>query len=219
MSNLATAGGTLVLAVATFSSIRLANRSARAAERTVQATERSVLAGLRPVIVPSRMEDRGEKVRWADGHRTFLAGGVGYAALEDGSLYLAMSLRNVNTGLGVLHSWNPSPSPRSAADPHADLDLFRPQTRDLYVPAGDVSYWHAAIRDTDDPDFEPLCAAVKELTPFGIDLLYTDLEGGQRTISRFALHPRDADDGWVLTVSRHWNLDRPDPRRARDRAR
>jgi hypothetical protein len=205
ISNLATAGGTLILAVATFSSIRLASRSARAAER-------SVLAGLRPVIVPSRMEDRSEKVIWMDGHRTVLDGGTGYAALEDGSLYLAMSLRNVNTGLGVLHGWNPSPERRLAADPHSDPGRFRSQTRDLYIPAGDVSYWHAAIRETDDPDFEPLCAAVKERRPFGIDLLYSDLEGGQHTISRFALHPQDTGDRWVLTVSRHWNLDRPDPR-------
>jgi hypothetical protein len=212
ISNLATAGGTLILALATFASIRLANRSARAAERTVLATERSVLAGLRPVIVPSRLEDRGEKVIWVDGHRTMLAGGCGYAAIQDGSLYLAMSLRNVNAGLGVLQGWDPSTRRRLSSDPHSDPERFRPQSRDLYIPAGDVSYWHAAIRDSDDGDFEPLCAAVKARESFGIDLLYTDLEGGQRTISRFALHPSETDDRWILTVSRHWNLDRPDPR-------
>ncbi|HEV2634714.1 MAG TPA: hypothetical protein VGX23_06175 [Actinocrinis sp.] len=212
VSNLATASGTLILAVATFSSIRLANRSARAAEQTVQATERSVLAGLRPVIVPSRMDDRAEKIIWVDGHRTVVQGGCGYAVIEDGSLYLAMSLRNVNAGLGVLQGWDPFWERRLAHDPHADPEKFRSQSRDLYIPAGDVSFWHAAIRDTDDPDFEPLCSAVKERQPIGIDLLYTDLEGGQRTISRFALHPAEADERWVLTVSRHWNLDRPDPR-------
>jgi len=43
VSALATAGGTLVLAVATFASVRSANRAARAAER-------SLLAGLRPLL-------------------------------------------------------------------------------------------------------------------------------------------------------------------------
>ena len=44
-----------------------------------------------------------------------------------------------------------------------------------------------------------------------IDLLYSDGEGGQRIITRFGLLPaRDAD--WIASVSRHWNLDRPDPR-------
>ena len=41
--------------------------------------------------------------------------------------------------------------------------------------------------------------------------LYGDHEGGQRTITRFAMLPRD-DGGWIAVVSRHWNLDRTDPR-------
>lgn len=47
ISSLATAGGTLVLAVATFASVRSANRAARLAEQ-------SLLVGLRPVLMPSR---------------------------------------------------------------------------------------------------------------------------------------------------------------------
>ena len=45
VASLATAGGTLVLAVATFASIRSSNRSARIAERAARAAERSLLAG------------------------------------------------------------------------------------------------------------------------------------------------------------------------------
>ena len=48
VASLATAGGTLVLAVATFASIRSANRSARIAERAARTAERSLLAGQRP---------------------------------------------------------------------------------------------------------------------------------------------------------------------------
>lgn len=51
ISSLATAGGTLVLAVATFASVRSANRSARTAERTL-------LAGQQPLLVSSREQDR-----------------------------------------------------------------------------------------------------------------------------------------------------------------
>lgn len=47
--------------------------------------------------------------------------------------------------------------------------------------------------------------------PLMFDLLYGDSEGGQRTITRVTLQPRQ-DDGWLLTGSRHWNTDRPDPR-------
>ena len=55
LSNLATALGTLVLAVATFASIRSANRSARVAER-------ALLQTLKPVLVPSRVTDPAEKL-------------------------------------------------------------------------------------------------------------------------------------------------------------
>jgi hypothetical protein len=50
ISALATAGGTLVLALATFGSVRSANRAARLAERSLR-------AGLRPLLMPSRLED------------------------------------------------------------------------------------------------------------------------------------------------------------------
>ena len=64
ISALATAGGTLVLAAATFAAVRAAVRSARA-------TERALLASIRPVLVPSRMEDPAEKIGFADGKWKF----------------------------------------------------------------------------------------------------------------------------------------------------
>jgi len=51
ISALATAGGTLVLAVATFASVRSANRAARTAER-------SLLASMRPVLTPRARQSR-----------------------------------------------------------------------------------------------------------------------------------------------------------------
>src|SRR5215469_7383581 len=47
IASLATAAGTLVLAVATFAAVRSTNRAARAAEQ-------SLLVGLRPLFAPSR---------------------------------------------------------------------------------------------------------------------------------------------------------------------
>ena len=205
LSNLATAAGTLVLAAAAFSSIRSANRSAQAAERAVSAS-------IRPVLLPSRLEDRPEKVIWIDGHHVMLEGGGAYVELIDGSLYLAISLRNVNTGLAVLQGWDPCERVRVAAEPYAPAATFRLQTRDLYIAANDVGFWHSAIRSEDDPAFAVLCEVAKNRQPFGVDLLYTDLEGGQRTISRFAVRPKRDGKGWITAANRHWNLDRPDPR-------
>lgn len=98
LSNVATGGGTLVLAVATFASVRSANRSARLAER-------ALLHTMRPVLVQSRLEDRTEKIFWGDQHGTQLKGGHAVAECVDGNVYLAMSLRNVGNGIGILRSW------------------------------------------------------------------------------------------------------------------
>ncbi|HTT51648.1 MAG TPA: hypothetical protein VMH35_09645 [Streptosporangiaceae bacterium] len=60
ISSLATAGRTLVL-VATFASVRSANRAARVAEQ-------SLLDGLLPLLVTSRMQDPAEKVAFVGQH-------------------------------------------------------------------------------------------------------------------------------------------------------
>jgi hypothetical protein len=67
VASLATAGGTLVLAVATFASIRSANRSARIAERAARTAERALLAEQRPLLTHSRLQDPKQVVQFADG--------------------------------------------------------------------------------------------------------------------------------------------------------
>jgi hypothetical protein len=59
ISSLATASGTLVLAAATFVSVRSGNRSARVAEL-------SLMSRLRPLLLPTQIQDPEEKVGVAD---------------------------------------------------------------------------------------------------------------------------------------------------------
>jgi hypothetical protein len=61
------------------------------------------------------------------------------------------------------------------------------------------------------PSTPSLRDAVSSPRVFAIELLYSDHEGGQRAIGRFALAPM-SDAQWLCSVVRHWNLDRPDPR-------
>jgi hypothetical protein len=204
IATLATAGGTLVLAIATFASVRSANRAARTAERALQ-------AGLRPVLVPSRMQDPPEKIGWADNHWAKVDGGRGYARVENDNVYLAIALRNVGRGIGVLHGWAPIYGEIDATTPHAELDRFHRLSRDLYVPPADTGFWQGAVREADHPDFDPLASLIRNHEPIRLDILYGDHEGGQRTITRFGLIPYQ-DDGWLASAARHWNIDRPDPR-------
>lgn len=203
-SSLATAAGTLVLALATFSAVRSSNHSARVAEE-------ALLSGLRPLLVTSRTGDPDHKALWSDRHVARVPGGGAVLEEADGVIYLAMGLRNVGSGISLLHAWYPMPGSALAGDPHVDPGQFRRLTIDLYTAPGDSGYWEAAIRDRDDPARPGLERAIRDREPVRIDLLYGDLHGGQRTISQFTILPT-ADDGWYCQVSRHWNLDRPDPR-------
>jgi hypothetical protein len=203
ISSLATAGGTLVLAVATFASVRSANRAARAAER-------SLLANLRPVLMSSRADDPAQKVGFQDEKWYHVPGGAAIVDVTDTAIYLVMSLRNVGAGMAILHGWKLIENPRSGDGSSHDPTDFRRLTRDLYIPPGDVGFWQGAFRDPDADEFRAARRALAG-SPFGIEVLYGDNEGGQRVITRFAVYRRD-NGAYFTATSRHWNLDRSDPR-------
>lgn len=204
VSSLATAGGTLVLAVATFSAVRSSNRSARVAED-------ALLAGLRPLLVPSLVGDPAHKALWGDGHVGKVDGGRALVEQQDEVVYLAIGLRNVGAGIGVLHGWYVMEHRPFSSTPHADPEDFRRLGIDLYVPAGGTGYWESAIREPDDPFRPHVEKAVADRKPFRIDLLYGDQQGGQRVISRFVVLPAP-DGGWYCQAAQHWRLDGPPPR-------
>ena len=204
IASFATAGGMLVLALATFSAVRSSNRSARVAEE-------SLLTAMRPLLIPSLASDPDYKVLWADRHVAHVSGGRVIFEQADGVIYLAMGLRNVGNGIVLLHGWYPRPDRAFSDDPPAEADDFRRLTIDLYIPAGGTGYWEGAVREPDDPTRPLFVEAMRDRQPMRIDLLYGDQQGGQRTISRFTVLPA-SEEGWYAQVSRHWNLDRPAPR-------
>jgi hypothetical protein len=211
ISSLATAGGTLVLAVATFSSVRSANRSARVAER-------SLLVGLRPVLIPTHQDDPEEQVTFGDGVTLTLPGNGGAIERHDGIVYFGMGVRNGGSGLAVIHAWRARPRAESNEGP-PDVDEFRRQQIDLYIPAGDTGRWFGALRDPQEPGYAEVMDALDAHDPIQVDLVYGDHEGGQRAIARFVLRPwleGEGEETRVIgkraVVLRYWNLDREDPR-------
>ena len=204
ISALATAGGTLILAVATFASVRSANRAARTAER-------SLMVGLRPVLMPSRLEDPPQKVMFVDQRWLVAPAGGAAAEVGDGAVYMAMSVRNAGSGIAVLQAWRHYPDMVRGDVMHGDPDTYHLLTRDIYVAPNDVGFWQGALRDPASDEFAAARGAIESRQVMSLELLYTDHEGGQRTISRFMLVPRD-DGRWLASVSKHWNLDTPGPR-------
>ncbi len=204
ISSLATGAGTLVLALATFASVRSSNRSARVAEVALQEQRR-------PVLTQSRIDDATQKIMFADGRWLRVAGGGAEAVHENGNVYLAMSLRNVGAGIGVLQGWTVRPGLILGRVEHIPEDQYRTQTRDLYIPAGDVGLWQGALRDESDPNQREIADLIDRREPLSIELVYSDQVGAQRTITRFTLVPA-GEDRWLANVGRYWYLDRLAPR-------
>ncbi len=203
ISSFATGAGTLVLAVATFGSVRSANRSARVAERALQ-------INLRPVLAPARPEDPDQKSMFQDHHWVMLRGGHAVAQASDSAIYLSLGLRNVGAGIAVLQSWYLYIGQQRSDDPRAPVEAFRRLRRDLYVPAGETGFWQGAMRDPSEPYFATVTDAIAERTALTLDLLYTDHEGGQPTTSRFSLY-HVQDDDYLVSSSAHFYLDRAGP--------
>jgi hypothetical protein len=209
ISSLATGAGTLVLAVATFASVKSANRSARIAEQALQEQRH-------PLFVQSRLDDPRQKIMFGDQHWVALEGSRGAAEYVDGIVYLVMSLRNIGAGIGVCQAWSVRPGLQRRVDEHTPEGELRPQLRDLYIPAGDIGLWQGAIRDADDPQQREIADAIERNEPLAVELLYSDQVGAQRTISRFSLVPVPSDEGeaisWLVSGTRHWFLDHAGPR-------
>jgi hypothetical protein len=209
-----TSVGTLVLAGATFAAVRSSNRSARVAERTL-------LVGLRPLLVTSRAQDPAEQVQFADGRTFAVSAGRAMVRHENGVIYLAIPLRNVGSGIAVLHGYHLEPeAARKVAqdplgparhrrgDPAPDQSSFFEQQRDLYVASADGGFWQAALRDPGTELYAAMVEAIETSGRITVDLLYRDHDGGQPTITRFVLLPGASED-WRCDVTRHWTLESP----------
>jgi hypothetical protein len=208
-ASLATAGGTLVLAVATFASIRSANRSARTADRAARTAERSLLAGQRPLLVNSRLQDPAQKIQYPEGMWLSVDGGTAGLEVTDNVVYLTLSIRNVGSGLAVLHAWHVLVGLQTNRS-HPPLEEFTTQNLDIYVAPNDNGLWLGALRDPAADMFQAVAEAVKAGETLVIHLLYGDFEGGQRVVTQFSL--RHASERFLAQATRHFNVDRPDPR-------
>jgi hypothetical protein len=202
ISSLATAGGTLALAATTYASVRSANRAARVAEV-------ALLAGLRPLLVESADSDETIRVNFFDVHGVAAAGGRAAVEIIGEDVYLVLSLRNVGSGIAVLHGGRVYPGVQSAREGVPALDDFRILGRDIYIPPKSTGFWQIAFRD-DTEERRAILAAIAAGYLMA-DVLYGDFEGSQRVISRYGVG-READGAWHITTVRHWQLDHAEPR-------
>ncbi|MGH7910981.1 MAG: hypothetical protein ACREQM_15570 [Candidatus Dormibacteraceae bacterium] len=206
-ADLATAFGTLVLAVATFLSIRSANRSARTAERALE-------QGQRPILLPSLFTDPVQKIHYYDDHWLRVPGGRAVLEVAPEVAYLGLSVRDIGTGPAVIDGWDMLAGSRDQRRPAHEY--YRLQ-RDLYVPASACGYVQIAARDTTGAAYQTLARAAREHQAFAVDVLYSDIDETRHHVVRIALNraPGDDEDGhaWALNEVRHWNVDEDIPAR------
>jgi hypothetical protein len=207
LADFGTAIGTLVLAIATFAATRSATRSARLAER-------ALLEGLRPLLLASSFGDETQKVRFVDATWLVVKGGRASMRIDEDAVSLVLSVRNVGSGLAVLHGWSIAAAPEVLPPDPQD---FHRLTRDIYVSTSYVGFVQVAIRDPQSDAYLTVVDRVRRDEYVLVDVLYGDAEGTQRVITRFSVskgpaeHPGDEAE-YFVTVSRHWNIDLPAPR-------
>jgi hypothetical protein len=211
LAGIGTAAGTLILAGATFVSVRASARSTRIAER-------ALLAAQRPVLAPAGADDPAERVQFADGRLFPVGNGRALVQHDSGVIYLAIPLCNVGAGLALLRGYHleGQAAGHVAHDPlgqarHRRGDLppaasaFSPQQRDLIISTGRTGFWQAALRDPAADLYKGVAQAIETSGRVTVDVLYGDHEGGQPAITRFVLLPQEAGS-WRCDVTRHWSL-------------
>jgi len=210
LADVGTAAGTLVLAGATFVSVRASARSTRIAQR-------ALLAGQRPVLAPAGRGDPAESVQFADGRVFPVPSGQALAVQEPGVIYLAIPLCNVGAGLAMLNGYHlqgkpasdVARDPRGAArhlrgDPPPGPRAFSRQQRDLLISTRRPGFWQAALRDPQSPLYDEVARAISTGGRVTVDVLYGDHEGGQPAVTRFVLLPEAGS--WRCDATRHWSL-------------
>ena len=119
-----------------------------------------------------------------DNHWARLEGGQATVEFVDGSIYLAISLRNVGPGLAVPFGWSSWRGRPLSISTHATL-----RTSACRRATSTWSFRHRVLAGRhprhDDPDFAWLSTAIVNAEAFTLEILYGDHEGGQRTITRF----------------------------------
>jgi hypothetical protein len=198
IASVATATGTMVLAVATYSSVRSANRSTRIAEKSLELS-------LQPVLVPSRPEDPPERVTFMEGFAIEAPGGGAAIQARDGNLFVVIPLRNVGSGLAVLRSGHVAAGRPVPDATRPNTETFRQLQRDIYVPPGDLGYWQIGIRAGDDPFHDAVDAAARDGHAITVTLMYSNHFGGHETVSQFIV-ARGEDDAWITSGTRHWGI-------------
>src|SRR5208282_914455 len=136
------------------------NRSARISERAARTAEQSLMAGQRPLLVNSRLQDPQQKIQYPEGIWLKVDGGRAAIEVTDEVVYLAASIRNVGSGVAVVHGWHINVGLQTERS-HPPVEDFTAQNLDIYVAPGDNGLWLGALREPAADTFTAVVGAFK----------------------------------------------------------
>ena len=154
------------------------------------------------------------KITFADDHAFHIDGGRAAAEVEGDAIFMALPLHNVGPGLAILHSWHVTASRDISDQSFEDVSTYRRLSRDSHRPAAMSVSGRAPSATGPIPTSSRRGPPSKPANPSPSTCLYSDSDGGQRTVTRFRLGhaPDAAANEWYPRVGRHLYLDRPSPR-------
>lgn len=129
------------------------------------------MANQRPVLVNSRFQDPQQKVEFLEGNIQVVDGGSAAFDIGQDAICMSASLRNVGTGLAVLHAWLVDVG-RQTERIHPPVSDYTEQIRDIYIAPGDVGFWLGALRDPQAGIFHAMSEAIKNHEMLTLYLLY-----------------------------------------------
>jgi len=200
---------TLAVAVATALLAYAAWLAARTASRQLS-------RDMRPVVIPSKPDERTRRGRFANGTLVPESEEAVYAHKEGTTNYLGVCLRNIGTGIAVVRGLKLCLAEDGEEQPTAAE--FAYTERAIYMAPTDTAYLTNLVEDTDEEWFGPaLTVGITDQLAMAVFFLYTDLTNNQPAITRMELRYDANAHAYYAAELRHWAVKRRDWKRVRSR--
>jgi hypothetical protein len=191
---------TAALALAT---LLVAVPAAWSALISAQETKRDLL----PVIIPAKAHGIKWIVRFTPHKHVVLENFDSYTDEDDQYVYFAVALRNIGAGIAVVLGTD--------ASPKADLDDLVPKhvaplsgmrrmARNMYLAKSDAAYLVFWTTSASSGIYKVIYDAVPKRQDIVLDLIYSDQDGRQMTVSRFELSWAMDVNRYVAKIVKHW---------------
>lgn len=192
----AVAIGTIGAAVAAAKAIKAANKAAAAAVRQARASRQALQASIRPLIVEMPPEQHLQRrLRGSGGRDSPTARLTTWATIKpDGTVHIGLRIRNIGSGPAVL---------KKVAFGAGDTETANRTAADQTVVPVDGPCEVSITRAAAETEHEAFRSSISSGSPLRVEITYTDIADGQRTVTSISLEPGVDDQYEVASLDFH----------------